>query len=770
LAKRTGTGGKQRGGGKGRGSRKTTAGRNGRRVQTRTKQRSGQAGRGRANRSRAGSPNDRSTPNGREAIVREIESPDVRGQRVRAEDRDGRHWHIECLGEPVEVGARISFQVLGSEDDHRGEMLRLLDQKRLGWVCTLHKGRGGIELTPFGGVEAPSLQLSESDSKRAPDGMRVLVVPASAGGRARAKRSSSLETTGKRGRSRQSSALRVRVAQLLGMPCEPDADHRALVWKYRLATAFSRRARIEVDEIEDRLSADELERRLDLRHLPFITIDPASARDHDDAVFAERRPERSLALVRDDEIASVSAGEDQGRRSQRDSKRNPSWTHRLWVAIADVSHFVKPTGWVDAEARRRGNSFYFPDRSIPMLPERLSSDLCSLRSGVDRLALVVELRIDSAGEVADALFHEAVVRSCAGLSYEDAAKYLSEREEADGPEHTESPDWGDSLLCLEKIAGCLTRSRVAAGALSLELPDVEIEVDEIGRPIDARLRERNAAHTMIEEAMLAANRAVARALDRARSQAIHRVHPPPRPAKLAALSALLDRLGIEVDSDLEEPGVLAELLMRVRDDPSEERIHLAVLRSMSQARYESESRGHYALRFEHYVHFTSPIRRYADLEVHRALKRLIRGDSGERTADSKFPDLAERLSVWLSGRERVATEVEREAEALACCALLHDRKGDSFEANVTGVTEFGLFVRLVAPAASGLVPMRALEGYWTFDAEDESLSGERSGRRIGLGDRLFVELVEVDVDRARVSFRLASAKEGSKRRRAIRRV
>lgn len=257
--------------------------------------------------------------------------------------------------------------------------------------------------------------------------------------------------------------------------------------------------------------------------------------------------------------------------------------------------------------------------------------------------------------------------------------------------------------------------------------------------------------------MLAANRAVARALDRAEREAIHRVHPPPTPAKLATLGALVDRLGLGEDFDPEARRSLVDVLAKVKGTRLEERINGAVLRSMSQARYAAASAGHYALHFEHYVHFTSPIRRYADLEIHRALKAMLAGGRGAPERREGAPDAAraERLSIWLSGRERVAVDVERDAEALACCAILHGREGERFEASVTGVTEFGLFVRLDSPSASGLVPLRTLDGEWRFDAEEEALVAERSGRRFETGESVRVELIEVDADRARLGFRLA---------------
>jgi ribonuclease R len=682
--------------------------------------------------------------NAREAIVREIRSPGIDGQRLIAEERDGERWEIECLGEPVEVGARISFSALVPEGERQGQMIRLVDEKRSNWLCTLERSPQGLRLVPFGGLDATNLVLSEGDSKGAENRSRVLVValerPASSTRRDK-------ETTRSRSNRSQSGAGRtaqiaVRVVKIFGPAFEPDSDHAALVWKHRLATDFSRRSRLEAAEIGEALEPKELERRLDLRHLPFVTIDPASARDHDDAVFAESRQRTPLAIV--DESGKP--------RSNPKGLNESTWTHRLWIAIADVSHFVQAGGWIDAEARRRGNSVYFPDRSIPMLPARLSSDLCSLRAGVDRLAVVVELRLAAGGHVADALFHEAVVRSHAGLTYEEASDWLSQDPE---PESADAPDWGSSLRCLDEIALALSRNRREAGALTLELPEIEIVLGEDQRPVDARVRTRNRAHGLVEEAMLAANRAVARALDNAQRETIHRVHPEPSGQKLAALAVLLDQLGLATEGDLAEPGVLAKILENVKGMPSEERVHVAALRSMSQARYEPVSRGHYALRFDHYLHFTSPIRRYADLEVHRALKHMLRDQSASPVESGGGPNTAARLAIWLSGRERVATEVERDAQAMACCSLMSERLGEHFAAQVTGATEFGLFVRLEAPSASGLVPMRALDGYWTYDPEREVLQAERSGRRIGLGDRISVRLREVDPDRIRITFALA---------------
>lgn len=659
------------------------------------------------------------------------ETPTAAGQWLDVETLEGARVRVQCLGEPVDVGARIGFVPTGEAGAARGVLTRLISGERTTWVARVFRtGRGGtLLLAPFAGLEAPRFDLREEDAKGARPGDRVLVAPRK--DERAGKRGGGSVPRGRRHRGQAGpprDGLPVRVLEVFGPAGDPDADHRALVWKHRLPTKFSRRASLEAEALDEAPRADERKDRIDLRHLPFVTIDPARAKDHDDAVFAE-------------EVASPSV------RAVDGEPKGPAFAKRLWVAIADVAHFVEAGGFLDADARRRGNSFYFPDRALPMLPERLSSDLCSLRPDVDRRAMVAELRIDAAGQVVDALFHEAWIRSRARLSYEDAAAWLAEPER----EGEAAPEWGPSLRLLDEIATAFSAARRRAGGLELLLPEVEIVVDGEGRPVDARLRARNRAHMLIEEAMLAANRAVARALVRADRPTLHRVHPPPTARKLDDLAVLLERHGIDPPTDLEEPGALARVLDEAKGAPFEERLHVAVLRSMSQARYEAESRGHYALRFDHYLHFTSPIRRYADLQVHRALRRLMRG---ERPAAEGVGDEASiaSLAAWLSGRERVAQEAERDAEALASCALMAGRVGDTFSAEITGASEFGVFVRLDRPAVSGLVPMRGLAGNWEFDPAEDAILQAGGRARLTAGETIQVRLADVDRDRGRLAF------------------
>jgi len=639
------------------------------------------------------------------------------GQRIEVEDEQGLHWQVDCLGEAVAEGARIRFEPVAGGPAPLGVLVRVVEPIRERWVCTLRRIGSETLLVPFGGVEAPRLVLPARRADGARPGDRVLVVrTGEAAGRGRAR-----PDRGRRAspRLRRGGAFAVRVAAVLGAEGGADADHGALVWKHALPEGFSRRARLEAEALPDAYSRSELTRRLDLRDRPFVTIDPESARDHDDALFAE----------------PCAASEVAGGACER-----------LWVAIADVAHVVEEGGFIDAEARRRGNSFYFPDRAIPMLPERLSSGLCSLLPDVDRLVIAVDLTLSAEGDVVGTRFHEAIIRSRARLSYASAASQLA----AGGAPPPAAAEWHASLVRLAGIAERLGRRRRRAGAIELELPEVEIEVDASGRPIDARVRARNPAHGLVEEAMLAANRAVARALETAGRETLHRVHPPPEPRRLEALAELVERFGVAIEDELDAPGALAALLEAVRALPARERIHVAALRSLAQARYAPRSGGHFALQFPHYLHFTSPIRRYADLAVHRGLKRLIR----RQPAVDDAPPALERLAVWLSGRERVAAEVEREAQAFACCALLAGREGEAFAAEVTGVTEHGLFVRLARPAASGLVPLRSVGLGWQLDLEEEALVGGPAGARIEVGSAVRVRLEAVDGDRGRLAFSL----------------
>jgi ribonuclease R len=489
----------------------------------------------------------------------------------------------------------------------------------------------------------------------------------------------------------------------LGRVGDPDLDFEALCDAHGLPRLFPAACLRELESLAEG-AADEPE-RLDLRGLPFVTIDPARARDHDDAVFAE--PEGD--------------------------------GFRVWVAIADVSHYVPEGSALDREARARGNSVYLPERVVPMLPERLSGDLCSLRPEQDRLALAVELFVDAGGAPRRRRVATARIRSRARLAYEQAAAWMAGEGGADAA-------LGASLAALAGAARRLRERRVADGSLDLDLVEAEPRVDEQGRVVAIGRAARTDAHRAIEEAMLAANRAVAELLVEAGWPALHRVHEPPDPGELAGLEPVLAALGLWPARLRRAPGPedLPALVEGARERGAPAPVHALLVRAMRQARYADAPLGHFALGFGRYLHFTSPIRRYADLVVHRATKALL---AGERAPRNRLAELAEHLST----RERAAAQAEYQALDWKRAALLLPRVGQLFEGRVSAVAPPGLFVTLDAVHGDGLVPARSLPRRAHLDLRRMSVSIGRT--HIGLGDPVRVRLAGVDPGRGR--FRLA---------------
>jgi len=520
-----------------------------------------------------------------------------------------------------------------------------------------------------------------------------------------------------------------RVVQRFGRPGSPEADFRAVVWHRRLPVEFPPKVLSELEGVPDELPQKAFEERRDLRDRPFMTIDPATARDHDDAVFVE-------------------AGPDGG-----------DW---LWVAIAEVAHYVRPGTALDREAERRGNSVYFPDRSIPMLPDRLSGDLCSLRPDTDRLAMVVRLWVDGEGQVHRPEFFEAVIRSRAKLAYEEAAAILEA-----GSRHEavleRSPETLSQVRALGGVARRLQRRRKQQGALDFELPEPVVKLDERGRVLDIVRSERSDAHRAIEEAMLAANRAVAQMLVGDARPTIHRVHEAPDEESLDELRQLFGQFGL-LETASPRMGVreLQQGLEAARGHRAERLVHTRVLRAMKQARYGAVSNGHFALAFEAYLHFTSPIRRYADLVVHRAIKARLRRHPPDRA------DVLAHLAVRLSALERRAVAAERDMLDLKKAALMAGRLGERFEGVVTGAAEQGVYVTLDRPFVEGLIHARGLPPSAFYDAERQGWQTGRGDSDLGIGERVEVQLIGVDPLKGWVNFRLiqgeASDDDGSEKK------
>ena len=475
-----------------------------------------------------------------------------------------------------------------------------------------------------------------------------------------------------------------------------------------------------LDEIESLDPAAPLDPsgRLDLRNCAFVTIDGEDARDFDDAVYCERH--------------------------------KGGW--RLLVAIADVSHYVMPGTALDEEARLRGTSVYFPQRVVPMLPEVLSNELCSLKPDVERLCMVCELIIDEDGKVEQYRFHEGIIRSAARLTYNQVAAMVID---------------GDAELCrryqhlqehlhdLYRLYQLLHRRRASLGLLDFDSTESQMIFDERGQISAIRPLIRNDAHRLIEEFMLAANVATADFLLQAKIPALFRNHESPKEERLDELRQFLGEFGLSMGGGTTPTARdYAILLEQVRKREDKHLIETVLLRSMPLAVYEEKNRGHFGLAFEAYTHFTSPIRRYPDLLVHRAIRHLLRHKGA--TGFHYSPQDINALGDSCSGTERRAEEASRDVEQRLKCEYMRDKVGEVFSGTVSSVTGFGLFVELDDIFIEGLIHVTALPNdYYHFDAVGHRLQGERTGKSFRLASRLRVQVMRVDVDERKIDFELA---------------
>lgn len=461
--------------------------------------------------------------------------------------------------------------------------------------------------------------------------------------------------------------------------------------------------------------------RVDLRDTPLVTIDGADARDFDDAVFCE--------------------------------PSGNGW--RLVVAIADVAHYVDRGSPLDKEAIKRGTSVYFPDRVVPMLPEVLSNGLCSLNPKVDRLCMVCDMKIESDGKVTRSRFYEGLMRSAARLTYSQVNGYLSSESNDGVPKDLHKP-----LNSLHDLYKAMAQARRRRGAIELDIPQTRIELDEKGAVKSFLSVARNDAHRLIEECMIAANVQAAKFLRKHRIPGLYRIHAKPDPDRFDDLRQFLLSLGLKAPhSEHVEPRQFNRILEQVKDRPDAGAISMAMLRSLAHAEYSPKNIGHFGLSLDAYAHFTSPIRRYPDLLVHRALRHIVGGGKA-----GNYPyNLAEmeRLGAISSAHERRAEDATREVEAWLRCQYMSDKIGEEFDGVITGVTNFGVFVQLVDLQVDGLVHVTSLSNdYYRFEQGEMCLVGERSGKRYGLGDKLRVIVGRVDMESKRIDFRLSGDNEG----------
>ncbi|MEW6164910.1 MAG: ribonuclease R [Pseudomonadota bacterium] len=504
-----------------------------------------------------------------------------------------------------------------------------------------------------------------------------------------------------------------RVVEILGNYADPGMEIEIALRKHELPFEFSKEALAQTKKIPDAVRKSDWKGRENLTEMPLVTIDGETAKDFDDAVFCER----------------------QGKG------------YRLVVAIADVSHYVQDGDALDATARERGNSVYFPRRVIPMLPEKLSNGLCSLNPQVERLCMVCDMNISATGAIKQYRFYPAVIWSHARLTYTEVAAALYDKDAAALAKIGPLLPYLENLDALYRV---LQKARAKRGAIDFETVETRMIFDDLGKIERIEPYERNDAHRIIEECMLAANVCASDFLKEREHPALYRIHEGPTPERLTKLRDFLGTFGLQLGGG-EEPHAkdYAQLIDRIKDRPDKQLLQTVMLRSLRQAIYSPDNVGHFGLAYESYTHFTSPIRRYPDLLIHRAIKSAL---AGRRYDTLNW----EEVGLACSATERRADEATRDVEAWLKCWYMQDRVGEIFTGSISSVVPFGIFVALDAVFVEGLVHVSDLgRDYFHFDEKQHAMVGERTGARYRLSDRVRVQLVRVDLDQNKIDFRLA---------------
>lgn len=630
--------------------------------------------------------------------------PPVSVLQVKAPNEDGDlfarplEWHGEGVEPIVLVIPRASDPALGDgdrilarltlvhEEDHNYEarLIRKIGSNPRRILGVFRKGSEGGRIVPIDKASSSEWIVAEGAVMGAKDGELV-----------------EAEQAGPKGRL---GLPKARIVERLGDPAAPKAVSLIAIHQHGIPDAFPDK----VIEEADRAKPVGLSGREDLRDLPLLTIDPSDARDHDDACYAHAD----------------------------DDPKNPGG-HVIWVAIADVAAYVRPGSALDREARKRGNSSYFPDRVVPMLPDRLSGDLCSLHEGVPRACIAVRMQIDAEGNKISHRFVRGLMRSVASLHYAEVQEAIE-----GSPNDRTGPLLEDVLKPLYAAYGALKLAREARQPLGLDLPERKIVLNDGGQVESVAFRDRLDAHRLIEEFMILANVSAAETLNKKRQPLLFRVHEEPAPEKLESLRETAQAAGLNLaKGQVLQTRHLNALLNAAAGTEDAELINLSTLRSMAQAYYNPENFGHFGLALRDYAHFTSPIRRYADLIVHRSLiKAHGWGDDGLTNDEIEQLD---RIATHISDTERRSMMAERDTTDRYLAAYLSERVGNEFTGRISGVARFGAFVKLDETGADGLVPVRSLgREFFHFDREAGTLMGSDSGMMIAIGQRVLVRLAQ----------------------------
>jgi ribonuclease R len=520
------------------------------------------------------------------------------------------------------------------------------------------------------------------------------------------------------------------ITKVLGFPDEPGVDMERIIASYQLPQSFPRAVQAETRAFPSEIRPSDLEGRDDLRDLTSFTIDPADAKDHDDAISLERR--------------------------------GNGW--RLGIHIADVTHYVTEGSTLDTEAYERGTSVYLVDRVIPMLPVRLSNNLCSLKPRVDRLTVSCIIDLTDDGKLKRYRFCRSVIRSQAKLSYDEVSEYFYH-----GRINRTIGPFLEVLDDMRDVSQVLREKRFANGGLDIEAPEAKVFLDDDGHPERIELRRSDHSHQLVEEFMLIANQCAAQEFLRRERPCLYRVHAPPAMEKMEEFAGFVTSLGYKLSVKAGvTPKKVARLLERVKDDPRRDMIHMVLLRSLMKAAYQPENVGHFGLAFPHYVHFTSPIRRYPDLWIHRHLTQLLDNTwttAQQHRARAALPAIGKKTSE----RERLAEEAERESIRIKQLEYLSTRLGDEFTGQISGFLEFGFFVTLEGIAADGLVRFSGIDDdYYVWDRDKWHVRGRRSGRTFKLGDPVRVRLIKTDAERMEIDLVMSDTPSATPRPRGSR--
>ena len=516
------------------------------------------------------------------------------------------------------------------------------------------------------------------------------------------------------------SAPEAQVVKVMGDPDDPEVQAQSLIFRYGLSTTFAAEVQRETAKIAYAIPGDEIAARTDLRFLPIVTIDGENARDFDDAVYVRR----------------------QGSGFE------------IYVSIADVAHYVTPESALDQEAYARATSVYFPDRAIPMLPEALSNGICSLNPSEDRLTKTACIEFNAKGEVIRSRFFKSVIRSHERMTYTNVRRILVDH---DSEVLERYKALVDQFKLMEDLALLIYEQRKARGNLDFDLPEAEIILDLQGAPESIVRAERNIAHRIIEEFMIAANEAVARQLTEKDLPFLYRVHEGPDPDALEALAPFLLSLGYRLPAKKEKmaPLEIQKLLDSARGKPEERILNRVLLRSMKQAVYQPENIGHFGLASTCYTHFTSPIRRYPDLIVHRTFDRALHGEKLKPNEREDLFRYLEEAGKHTSERERHAMDAEREMVALKKAQFMMNKIGEEFTGFITSLANFGFFVELDAYFVEGLVKLSSLmDDDYDYYEKEYVIKGRRHGKKFRLGDELRVKVARINAFRSEIDFAL----------------